>query len=178
MAKLYYDKDADLNRLAGKTVAVLGYGSQGHAHSLNLRDSGVDVLAAVARMRVIRQYEEQLEALGVHPGVVLGSTLATLPLLDGNRTTLLARLTGKQTIYQMLQLCEEIKKRGGQPAEALAYKRAYHDRLWARVPWNLKVNRKGGKREGMGRSAAKTLSWRLQSARETNRGNWQVWLRL
>jgi ketol-acid reductoisomerase len=42
--KIFYDKDADLNRLAGKTVAVLGYGSQGHAHALNLRDSGVDVV--------------------------------------------------------------------------------------------------------------------------------------
>ncbi|REJ73493.1 MAG: ketol-acid reductoisomerase [Acidobacteria bacterium] len=40
MAKLYYDQDADLSRLAGKTIAILGYGSQGHAHALNLRDSG------------------------------------------------------------------------------------------------------------------------------------------
>jgi ketol-acid reductoisomerase len=43
MAKAYYDADADLGRLAGKKAAVLGYGSQGHAHSLNLKDSGVDV---------------------------------------------------------------------------------------------------------------------------------------
>mgnify|MGYP005834152321 CR=1 FL=1 len=43
MAKLYYDVDADLGRLAGKKVAVIGYGSQGHAHALNLKDSGVDV---------------------------------------------------------------------------------------------------------------------------------------
>jgi len=43
MAKLYYDADADLGRLEGKKVAVIGYGSQGHAHALNLRDSGVDV---------------------------------------------------------------------------------------------------------------------------------------
>lgn len=44
MAKLYYDQDADLSLLAGKTVAVIGYGSQGHAHSLNLKDSGVSVV--------------------------------------------------------------------------------------------------------------------------------------
>ena len=42
--KIFYDKDADLGRLDGKTVAVIGYGSQGHAHSLNLRDSGVNVV--------------------------------------------------------------------------------------------------------------------------------------
>ncbi|MDT8718736.1 ketol-acid reductoisomerase [Clostridium sp. 19966] len=43
MAKLYYDADANLELLKGKKVAVIGYGSQGHAHSLNLKDSGVDV---------------------------------------------------------------------------------------------------------------------------------------
>ena len=43
MAQLFYDDDADLSLIQGKKVAVLGYGSQGHAHSLNLRDSGVDV---------------------------------------------------------------------------------------------------------------------------------------
>jgi ketol-acid reductoisomerase len=46
-AKLYYDSDADLALLAGKTVAVIGYGSQGHAHALNLRDSGVDVIVGL-----------------------------------------------------------------------------------------------------------------------------------
>jgi ketol-acid reductoisomerase len=43
VAKIYYDKDADLNLLAGKKIAVIGFGSQGHAHALNLRDSGADV---------------------------------------------------------------------------------------------------------------------------------------
>lgn len=43
MAELYYDDDADLSIIQGKNVAVIGYGSQGHAHALNLRDSGVDV---------------------------------------------------------------------------------------------------------------------------------------
>src|SRR5262245_42646153 len=47
MAKIYYDQDADLTVLAGKTVAVTGYGSQGHAHALNLRDSGVAVVVGL-----------------------------------------------------------------------------------------------------------------------------------
>jgi ketol-acid reductoisomerase len=46
MAKRYYEKDGDLNILKGRTVAIIGYGSQGHAHALNLRDSGVDVVVA------------------------------------------------------------------------------------------------------------------------------------
>ena len=43
MAKIYYDGDADLSIIQNRQVAVIGYGSQGHAHALNLRDSGVDV---------------------------------------------------------------------------------------------------------------------------------------
>ncbi len=46
MVKMYYDQDADINLLKGKTVAIVGYGSQGHAHALNLRDSGIEVLVA------------------------------------------------------------------------------------------------------------------------------------
>ena len=44
MAKVYYDRDADLSFLNGKTIAILGYGSQGHAHAQNLRDSGASVI--------------------------------------------------------------------------------------------------------------------------------------
>jgi ketol-acid reductoisomerase len=44
---MFYDDDADLNRLNGKTVAILGYGSQGHAHALNLKDSGVSVVVGL-----------------------------------------------------------------------------------------------------------------------------------
>jgi type IV pilus assembly protein PilM len=56
---------------------------------------GVDVLAAVARQRIIRQYEELVEAAGFHAGVVISSTLASLPLLEEGRTTLLARMTDR-----------------------------------------------------------------------------------
>jgi ketol-acid reductoisomerase len=47
MAKRYYEKDGNLGRLRGKTVAIIGYGSQGHAHALNLRDSGVKVVVGL-----------------------------------------------------------------------------------------------------------------------------------
>ncbi|MGN6459978.1 MAG: NAD(P)-dependent oxidoreductase, partial [Pseudolabrys sp.] len=48
--RVYYDRDADLNLIKGKKVAVVGYGSQGHAHALNLRDSGVkDVVIALRK---------------------------------------------------------------------------------------------------------------------------------
>ncbi len=45
--RLYYDADADLNRLKGRKIAVMGYGSQGHAHSLNLKESGLDVMVGL-----------------------------------------------------------------------------------------------------------------------------------
>lgn len=47
MAKIFYAKDCDLSFLKGKTVAIIGYGSQGHAHALNLHESGVDVIVGL-----------------------------------------------------------------------------------------------------------------------------------
>ena len=47
--KVYYDADADLNLVTTKKIAVLGYGSQGHAHAQNLRDSGVKDVAIALR---------------------------------------------------------------------------------------------------------------------------------
>ena len=48
MAKTYYDHDADLSLIQAKKVAIIGYGSQGHAHALNLKDSGVQVKVGLA----------------------------------------------------------------------------------------------------------------------------------
>ena len=47
MARIFYQQDCDLQKLSGKTVAIIGYGSQGHAHALNLKDSGVDVVVGL-----------------------------------------------------------------------------------------------------------------------------------
>jgi ketol-acid reductoisomerase len=49
MARIYYDKDANLEELRGRRIAVIGYGSQGHAHALNLRDSGCDVVVGLPK---------------------------------------------------------------------------------------------------------------------------------
>ena len=49
MAKMYYEKDCDLNQLNGKKIAIVGYGSQGHAHAQNLRDSGCDVIIGLRK---------------------------------------------------------------------------------------------------------------------------------
>jgi len=63
--KIYYEKDAPIDALKGKKVAVIGYGSQGHAHSLNLRDSGIEV--AVAELEGTDNYKLAVEH-GFAPG--------------------------------------------------------------------------------------------------------------
>jgi ketol-acid reductoisomerase len=60
--KLYYDKDADLKFLKGKKIAIIGYGSQGHAHALNLKESGMDVIVALNKGNADK---EKAEAAGL-----------------------------------------------------------------------------------------------------------------
>jgi type IV pilus assembly protein PilM len=59
------------------------------------REEGIDVVTGLARLRVIREYEQLLESTGMTPGVVMSSTLAAIPLLDDTRPCLLARVSGK-----------------------------------------------------------------------------------
>ena len=58
MAKMYYEQDCDLNVLNGKKIAIIGYGSQGHAHALNLRDSGCDVIIGLRQGRSWKKAED------------------------------------------------------------------------------------------------------------------------
>ena len=68
MAEIYYDDDADLGLIASRKVAVLGYGSQGHAHALSLRDSGVDVRVGLPEGSKSRAKAEQEGLRVVTPG--------------------------------------------------------------------------------------------------------------
>ena len=95
--KVYYDKDADLNYIKNKKIAVIGFGSQGHAHAMNLSDSGCDVIvglkstsASVAKaqkagLRVlpVREAAEEADVVmiltpdGVTPGIFIRTRPAT-----------------------------------------------------------------------------------------------------
>ena len=63
--RVYYDRDADLNLVKGKKIAIVGYGSQGHAHALNLRDSGVAEVAVALRAGSSSQRKAEAEGLKV-----------------------------------------------------------------------------------------------------------------
>ncbi len=78
--KLYYDGDADLSALAGERIAVIGYGSQGHAHALNLQDSGVDVVVGLYRgsKSWALAEEQDLRVETVEKAVELGSMVVML----------------------------------------------------------------------------------------------------
>ena len=67
MIKKYYDKDCDLSLLEGKTVAIIGFGSQGHAHALNLKESGVNVVVGLKETSKSRKLAQDfgLEVLSV-----------------------------------------------------------------------------------------------------------------
>ncbi|MBC7246490.1 MAG: ketol-acid reductoisomerase [Actinobacteria bacterium] len=80
MAEIYYDGDADLSLLEGKTVAVIGFGSQGHAHALNLHDSGVKVVVGLREGSPSRERarEAGLEVAGVAEAAEAGDIVMML----------------------------------------------------------------------------------------------------
>jgi ketol-acid reductoisomerase len=77
---IFYDKDADLGKLDGKTVAILGYGSQGHAHALNLKDSGVNVVVGLRPDSSSRAKAEEhgLEVLDIADAASAGDIVMIL----------------------------------------------------------------------------------------------------
>jgi ketol-acid reductoisomerase len=77
---IFYDKDADLSKLQGKTVAILGYGSQGHAHALNLKDSGVEVVVGLRPDSSSRAKAEEagLEVLDIAEAASRGDVVMVL----------------------------------------------------------------------------------------------------
>ncbi len=91
MATIYYDKDADLARLKNKTVAIIGYGSQGHAHALNLRDSGVKV---VVGLHAESRSRAKAEAQGLVVKTVADAARAADFIM------ILTPDTGQQKLYQ------------------------------------------------------------------------------
>ena len=77
---MIYDDDADLTLLDGKTVAIIGYGSQGHAHALNLKDSGVNVLVGLREdsPSAAQAREQGLEVLSVVEAASRGDVVMML----------------------------------------------------------------------------------------------------
>jgi ketol-acid reductoisomerase len=91
MAKLYYDTDADLGRLAKRRIAIIGFGSQGHAHALNLRDSGLDV-------RVGLHAESKSRAKAEAAGLVVRSVADAAR--EADMIMLLTPDTGQAALYR------------------------------------------------------------------------------
>jgi ketol-acid reductoisomerase len=91
MANLYYDNDADISLIQSKKVAIIGYGSQGHAHALNLRDSGVEVHVGLQRSSASKAKAEK-------DGLIVTSPAEAAKWADV--IMVLAPDTRQQTIYQ------------------------------------------------------------------------------
>src|SRR5919204_1945591 len=80
LAGMIYDDDADLSKLDGKTVAILGYGSQGHAHALNLKESGVDVVVGLREgsSSVEKARGDGVEVVGIADAASRGDVVMVL----------------------------------------------------------------------------------------------------
>ena len=91
--RVYYDRDADINLIKGKKVAIIGYGSQGHAHALNLRDSGVKDVAVALRKGSQGVKKAEAEKLNAFIGL-----MQPLGLVDVSRTGIVAIARGQEAL--------------------------------------------------------------------------------
>ena len=81
---VYYDKDCDLNIIKGKTVSIIGYGSQGHAHANNLQDSGVKVIVGLREgsPSAVKAQNAGLTLDGPHPAILVQGDCELASLVD------------------------------------------------------------------------------------------------
>ena len=108
MATTYYDHDADLSLIQAKKVAIIGYGSQGHAHSLNLKDSGVQVKVGLAAnsKSIAKAQKAGLEVatepgpdvLRVRPGVI-NLDIAAPDTMTSSRSRVYTTESGEATLF-------------------------------------------------------------------------------
>ncbi|MCL2541621.1 MAG: ketol-acid reductoisomerase [Nocardioidaceae bacterium] len=115
MAEIYYDDDADLSLIQGKHVAVIGYGSQGHAHALNLRDSGVDVRVGLrpGSASIAKAEEEGLKVLPVAEAVEEADVIVILAPDQFQRTIYAEEIAPNITAGDTLVFCHGFNIRFG-----------------------------------------------------------------
>ena len=97
MAKIYYQEDCNLSMLEGKTIAIIGYGSQGHAHALNLKESGCNVIIGLYEgSRSWKRAEEQglIEKIEPHTTSLMYALGDELNLAYGDQTNI--KITTKE----------------------------------------------------------------------------------
>jgi ketol-acid reductoisomerase len=119
MTKLFYDNDADVGRLNGRRVAIIGYGSQGHAHALNLRDSGVDV---VVGLREDSRSRSAAQAAGLAVATVDDAAAQSQIIM------ILTPDTGQARLY-----CDHIQRHLG-PGNTLMFAHGFNIRFGQIVP--------------------------------------------
>ncbi len=119
MTKLFYDADADVGRLTGRRVAIIGYGSQGHAHALNLRDSGLDV---VVGLREDSRSRAAAKAAG------LAVTSVEDAAAESQIIMLLTPDTGQARLY-----CDHVQRHLG-PGKTLMFAHGFNIRFGQIIP--------------------------------------------
>jgi len=115
------------------------------------RESGIDVVTALARLRIIREYESLVEGLGLYPGVVLSSSLAAISLLEDEKPTLLARISGSTLTTAIVRRgvlcgyrCTELPAQGAKLTPQMLFEEifpvaAYYQDTWHETIRSVRV---------------------------------------